>query len=67
MDKAFLLGSLFLRLSSIYGGATHADLMGQKRRKLRKHKPEDYEDLLEKAPWKVDLIRSGEGANKKAA
>lgn len=57
MDKAFLLGSLFVRLSSIYGSATHGDLMGRKsRRSTNRRKRTPEEDRLEKAPWKVELL-----------
>lgn len=55
MDKAYLLGSLFLRLSTIYGGSTHGDLI--ELRQAGKRKRTEAEDRLEKAPWRVDLIR----------
>ncbi len=67
MDKVFLLGSLFLRLSTIYGGSTHGDLMDQRKAGLRKRTHE--EELLEKAPWKVDLLTPAgrDSSHRKAA
>ena len=48
MKRTFLLGSLFLRVSSVYGAAAHGDLILQGRRRNE----EAYEKDLEKAGQK---------------
>ena len=50
MNRAFLLGSLFLRVSTVYAGATHGDIIGAGRERNEKA----YERALEKAARKED-------------
>ncbi len=65
MEKHVLLGSLFLRIASIYAGTTHSDLAAH--RKHRRRKKVDHEDVLEKARWKVELLsKTTEEASHKA-
>ena len=55
MNKAFLLGGLFLRVTSVYAAATHGDLIAEGRRRNE----EAYERTLEETGWKID-VRSKE-------
>ena len=48
MKRTLLLGSLFLRVSSVYGAAAHGDLIMEGRRRNE----EAYEKDLEKADRK---------------
>ncbi len=48
MNKAFLLGGLFLRVTSVYAAATHGDLIAEGRRRNE----ESYERTLEQTGWK---------------
>ena len=48
MNKAFLLGGLFLRVTSVYAAATHGDLIAEGRRRNE----EVYERSLEETGWK---------------
>ena len=48
MNKAFLLGGLFLRVTSVYAAATHGDLIAEGRRRNEKV----YEHSLEETGWK---------------
>ena len=50
MNKALLLGSLFLRVSSVYGAAAHGDLIMDGRRRNE----EAYEKNLEKTGRKSE-------------
>jgi hypothetical protein len=54
MDKEFLVGSLFLRLASVYSGGAHGGFLGK--RKTRKKKREEFDEQLDRAPWKVELL-----------
>jgi hypothetical protein len=61
MNRAFLLGSLFLRVSTVYAAATHGDLISEGRRRNEKA----YERALEKAAGKEDDLHRA--ASKRAA
>jgi hypothetical protein len=50
MNRAFLLGSLFLRVSSVYAGATHGDLLTEG----NTHSEKAKERALEKKARKED-------------
>ena len=50
MNRAFLLGSLFLRVSTVYAGATHGDIVTVGRRRNE----EAYERALERTARKED-------------
>ena len=50
MNRAFLLGSLFLRVSTVYGGAVNGDLISEGRRRNE----EAYERALEITARKED-------------
>lgn len=50
MNRALLLGSLFLRVSAVYASATHGDLIAEG----RKRNEEAYERNLEQTGWKED-------------
>jgi len=48
MNRALLLGSLFLRVSTVYGAATHGDLIAEGRRRNE----EAHEKKHSRAPGK---------------
>jgi hypothetical protein len=50
MNKAILLGGLFLRVTSVYAAATHGDLIAEGRRRNE----EAYERTLEQTGWKTE-------------
>jgi hypothetical protein len=52
MKRTFLLGSLFLRVSSVYGAAAHGDLIMEGRRRNE----EAYERQMEERGWKTDKL-----------
>ena len=59
MKRTFLLGSLFLRVSTVYAGATHGDLVMEGRRRNE----EAYERSLEMTGWKSAETHQEEKAN----
>jgi len=61
MNRAILLGSLFLRVSSVYASATHGDLIAEG----RKRNEEAYERNLEETGWKVEKTPRHDDANSK--
>ncbi len=52
MNRAFLLGSLFLRVTSVYASATHGDIIAEGKRRNE----EAYEQALDHTGWKLDRI-----------
>lgn len=49
MNKAFLLGGIFLCVTSVYAAATHGDLIAEGRRRNENV----YEHSLEETGWKI--------------
>ena len=52
MNRAFLLGSLFLRVSSVYAAATHGDLIVEERQRNE----EAYERAQNLADEKAEAV-----------
>jgi hypothetical protein len=63
MNRAFLLGSLFLRVSTVYAAATHGDIITEGRRRNE----EAYERALEKSAKKEDDFHRVESKRAAAA
>ncbi len=54
MNKEFLLGNLFLRLSAMYWDSARRGFLNSRRN--HKRRKTEAEDPLEKAPWKLELL-----------
>jgi hypothetical protein len=52
MNRAFLLGGLFLRVTAVYAAATHGDLIAEGRRRNE----EAYEQSLEHTGWNIGKV-----------
>ena len=59
MNKAILLGSLFLRASSVYAGATYGDLIQEGRRRNE----EAYERMLDQRDQKAAELSRNQKVN----
>jgi len=59
MNRALLLGSLFLRVSTVYGAAAHGDLILEG----RKRNEDAYERSLQRSEWKGEQFSQDKKEN----